>query len=284
MFRILIAAFLLLALTLPARADFDYTNYARLLQSYVKTGVVIDGIRTNAVDYARIARDSADIKTPYPRLIDALATFNPDTLATREEKLAFWINAYNIGAIKMIVEHYPVDSIRSMKISILTYPWKKDILNVGGKNISLDRIEHLMLLEKLGEPRIHFAIVCASLSCPDLKTTPYTAKDIDKELDDAARAYINNETKGVRIDRQNKVLYLSSIFDWYEDDFKGIGGVPAVLQKYLAKPEDREFLTGGTNWLNFMTYDWKQMARSKYAVEYLDYNWKLNDTRFAGQR
>src|SRR5512135_1315229 len=133
--RLFIAAFAVLALALPARADFDYTNYSKFLETYVRTGVVIDGIKTNAVDYARIVKDSADIKTPYPRLIDSLATFNPDTLKTREEKLAFWINAYNIGAIKMIVEHYPVDSIRSMKINLLTYPWKKDILNVGGKNI-----------------------------------------------------------------------------------------------------------------------------------------------------
>src|SRR5512135_2935305 len=133
--RVFISIFALLCLALPARADFDYTNYAKFLETYVKTGVLIDGIRTNAVDYARIVKDSADVKTPYPRMIDALATFNPDTLATREERLAFWINAYNIGAIKMIVEHYPVDSIRSMKINLLTYPWKKDILNVGGKNI-----------------------------------------------------------------------------------------------------------------------------------------------------
>jgi hypothetical protein len=245
-------------------ADFSYSHYETLLMRYVKSGVAIDGINVSAVDYGALAQDAAKPDSPYSHLLKELAAFDPGTLGSREEKMAFWINVYNIAAIKTIVDHYPVDSIRSRKINWLGLPWGRKAITVGGKQYSLEGIEFGELVEGLRDLRIHFGINCASVSCVDLRSEPFRAGALDRQLEEEAKRFLANEQKGMRIDRAGKKLYLSQIFKFDKKHFDAYaGGAVKFILPYVPE-EDRNFLQSG-----------------KYDLEYLDYDWNANDLKNA---
>ena len=156
----------------------------------------------------------------------------------------------------MVQDNYPVKSIKDAG-SFFSPVWKKTAGVVGGKDITLDDIEH-GILRKMGEPRIHIAIVCASVSCPDLRTEVYTEKKLNAQLDDQMKGLLANSGKGLQIDRQKGKIYISSIFKWFKEDFESRGGVVTFITPY--SPErDRKYLQG-----------------KNYKVAYLDYDWDLN--------
>lgn len=229
---------------------FDFKGWDGLLKKYVGP-TTIDGVRLAGVNYAGIKKDPA-----YGKLIADLKSFSPATLKTLQEKMTFWINTYNVMAVKMVVDHYPVDSIKDAG-SLFESVWKKKVGVVGGKEVTLNDIEH-ETLRKMGDPRIHVAIVCASVSCPDLRNEAYTADKLDAQLDDQFRKFLENRGKGLQVDRGKKRVTLSKIFDWFEDDFKPKGGVLPFLARY-APEKDRAFL-----------------KKRGVDVSYLDYNWDLN--------
>lgn len=261
--HILIAVIIVAVFAPSARAGFDNTAYAEFLNTYVRTGRVIDGINVNAVDYERLAGDASNPATPYPRLLAQLAVFDPDTLETQEEKLAFWVNAYNIGAIKMIIDHYPVKSIVGKKISLFRSTWKIKVLNIGGEDYTLDTIEHGILIDKLEEPMAHFGIVCASVSCPNLQPVPYEPDTVYQQLEAAARVFLNDKTKGANVNWKTGIVAVSKIFDWSSKDFLRIGGLPDLFKRYLADEEEKNLIKSG-----------------EFRAVFLEYNWKLNDTKF----
>lgn len=212
-----------LNLTLSATvfaASPDLNVYAQALQS-VKAGSKHD-IPLNQVDYSALKK-SGQVEAAY-QLIKA---FPVATLATKEEKLAFYINTYNILAIKMVLDNLPVDSIKDAG-SVISPVWKKTAGEIGAKEMSLDAIEN-EVLRPMGEPRIHFAIVCASVSCPDLRTEPYTADKLNTQLDTQVKSFLNNTKKGLNDD--GKVIHVSKIFDWFEKDFKAAGGIEAFIRQ-----------------------------------------------------
>ena len=135
--------------------------------------------------------------------------------------------------------------------------WGKTAGVVGGKGITLDEIEH-GILRKMGEPRIHIAIVCASVSCPDLRTESYTEKKLNTQLDDQMKSLLANRGKGLHIDRQKGKIYISSIFKWFKKDFESSGGVVEFITPYSPE-QDRKYL-----------------EEKNYKVSYLDYDWGLN--------
>ncbi|MDP3839735.1 MAG: DUF547 domain-containing protein [Methylococcales bacterium] len=149
-------------------------------------------------------------------------------MASKEEKLAFYINTYNILALKMVLDNLPVDSIKDVG-NLLSPVWKKTAGVIAEKDVSLDAIEN-EVLRPMGEPRIHFAIVCASVSCPDLRTEPYTAEKLNAQLDDQVKSFLNNVKKGLNDD--GKVIHVSKIFDWFEKDFKTVGGIEAFIRQH----------------------------------------------------
>ncbi len=165
-----------------AAEPFDVDLYARLLAGYTR---VVAGAAGTRVDYRGLTR-SAD----WPRLLESLAESRPEKLATPAEKLAFWINAYNILTIDLVVQHYPVSSIKDVG-SFVRPVWDLEAGVVGGKTYTLDQVEH-EILRPLGEPRIHAAIVCASISCPPLRREPYRAAALDAQLDDSLRRWLSN--------------------------------------------------------------------------------------------
>lgn len=219
---LLLAAALNLMLSAAAfAASPDWSVYAETLQR-VKAGKKHD-TPLNLVDYSALKK-SGQLEAAY----QLIKTFPVETLANREEKLAFYINAYNILALKMVLDHWPVDSIKDVG-NLLSPVWKKTAGVIGGQEVSLDAIEN-EVLRPMGEPRIHFAIVCASVSCPDLRTEPYTADKLNVQLDDQAGLFLNNAEKGLNDD--GKAIHVSKIFDWFENDFKAVGGIEAFIRQH----------------------------------------------------
>jgi hypothetical protein len=242
-----------LAMATAAQA-VDTSAYAGLLEAHVKPGS-IGGIRLSVVDYRGIQSDPN-----YAKALQAFAAVTPAQLQGKNERLAFWINAYNLLAIKAVLDQYPVKSIKDGG-SLLQSIWKKKVGTVAGKAYALDDIENGILRKDFTEPRIHFAIVCASLSCPDLRAEPYTAERLDAQLDEATRAFLANPAKGLVPGSDGKTAKASSIFKWFGEDFGAVGGVSKfILTK--AEPALAARIAGLT----------------EAGLSYLEYDWSLNDS------
>ncbi|MEX0619457.1 MAG: DUF547 domain-containing protein [Pseudohongiellaceae bacterium] len=206
----------------------DWAAYNELLQRHLSPAEE-DGIRHARVNYSAMQNDPL-----YAEVLSLLEQQSLDELATNEQRLAFYINAYNILAIKMVVDHQPLQSIRDAG-SWFSPVWKKPIGTLGGEAVNLDYIEH-EVLRRMDEPRIHFAIVCASLSCPDLRGEAFTADPIDKQLDEQTREFLANPDKGLRLERGS--VRVSRIFDWFSDDFEDSGGVGTFIRQHHQIPPD----------------------------------------------
>jgi hypothetical protein len=200
----------------------DWTEYGRLLQRHLGQHTAA-GVRLAWLDYTGLKAEPG-----WAQVVDAIAAFPESRLETRQEKLAFYINAYNILAIKMVLDHWPAQSIKDAG-SLFRPVWNQPAGRAGGREVTLDGIED-DILRPQGEPRVHMAIVCASLSCPDLRAEPYTAARLDAQLDAASAAYLDNPTKGLRIEKGK--ARASKIFDWFAEDFAAAGGVAAFIAKH----------------------------------------------------
>jgi len=241
--------------SLPAAASdaaIDLDLYGRLLEKHTRAVTEVVGTR---VDY-RSVEESEDWK----RLVRQVHAARPSQL-TPDEKLAFWINAYNILAIDLVNAHYPIDGIKQIG-SFFSPVWKLEVATIEGRSISLGAIEH-EILRKMDEPRIHGAIVCASISCPSLARTPYRSAHLDADLSAAMRRWLANPEKGISIDRQNRVVRLSKIFDWFEDDFDSRGGVLETIAPYLESDDAV----------------WIRAEGANASIRYFSYDWSLNDLR-----
>jgi uncharacterized membrane protein YdjX (TVP38/TMEM64 family) len=234
-------------------APGESAAYARLLAAHVRP-VTIAGIRLHGVDYQALRRDP-----DYPQALRELAAVRPEALPADQARLAFWINAYNLLAIKAVIDQYPTRSIRDGG-SLFRSIWKKPIALVAGQERALDDVEHGILRPVFAEPRVHFAIVCASLSCPDLRPEPYRAADLEAQLEDATRRFLQNPTKGVRPGPDGRTARVSSIFKWFPEDFARAGGVAAFIRARAGAP-----LAG------------RVQALTDAGLSYLDYDWSLND-------
>ncbi len=235
--------------TAPALAA-DFSHWDALLKKYVQP-VTIDGVELSGVQYEKLKQDP-----DYQKALDALASASLSGLKTREEKLAFWINAYNLLAVKVVADNYPVESIKDVG-SLFKSVWNRDAGKAAGEIRTLNEVEH-EILRKMDEPRIHMAIVCASVSCPDLRKEAFTAEKLDAQLEEQTRKFLDNAGKGMKIDAKKGKVYLSSIFKWFKEDFEPKGGVVPFVARY-ASPADQKILNGGG-----------------IDVAYLDYNWDLN--------
>lgn len=220
--------------SLQAQADGalpDHSAWDHLLQRYVRP----DG----TVDYPGFAGDRASLEA----YLKDMSTHAPDPGWTRNRLLAYFINLYNALTVKLIVDHYPLKSIRD-----LADPWGRVLIALDGRAFSLDEIEH-KVLRPMGEPRIHFAINCASRSCPALQRRAFTEDALEAQLEAATRAFINDPAHN-RIGPRSASL--SRLFSWYRGDFeKAAGSLPAFLNPYLAPPLEPDCR------IRFLRYDWK---------------------------
>lgn len=200
------------------------------------------------------------LKNPGPlnAYLDVLAKTKASSLS-REGKLAYWINAYNAFTVKLILDNYPTTSIRK-----ISKPWKQKVWLAGGTKMSLDEIEHEILRKAFKEPRIHFAIVCASIGCPDLWNRAYTEKAIEKELASAARKFLRSR-KHLRVaeetsfvGKRTTVLRVSSIFKWFKKDFvvNGKPDIAAFVASYVDSKTAAAIKAAENPKVKFLSYDW----------------------------
>jgi len=242
---VLVAAAVLAGGTRPAPAavaSFDHSIWNRLLATYVD-------------DAGRVAyRDLQEHDMPlFQVYLDSLGSATPDRWPT-EEQLAFWINAYNAGLVLAVLQGQSAESLIGRARLFKTWEFR-----VAGTDRSPDDIEHGILRKRFSEPRIHFAIVCASTSCPRLRREAYVAARLDAQLDDQTRRFVNDPARNV-IDPKTRTLKLSKIFDWFQEDFvKAAGSVTAFVARWVQDPEARAWLRSGP-----------------VKIEYLDYDWSLN--------
>lgn len=246
--------------TLPDHAQFD-----TVLAGYVHGGLV---------DYAGLARDRQALDA----YLDALGRTTPSDLdrATRDARLAFWINAYNACALRLVIDHYPIEGrggvagltnrlvgVPANSIRQIPDTWTRPFCRIAQRDRSLDGIEH-GIIRPLGDPRIHFAVNCASRSCPVLAPTAYRADRIDVQLDEAVGRFMADPSQYQLSGDDRPVLHVNKILDWYKEDFGGTAGVVAFLRRF-APPGDAGRLEPG-----------------QVRVEYFDYDWTLNDTAVFG--
>ncbi len=202
--------------------------------------------KQSLVDYKKIKSTPLDLNK-YLMELTSLSREEYDKF-TRDQKLSLMINAYNAFTIKLVIDHYPVKSIKDIS-TLFSSAFKKDFFTFLGHQRNLDWIEHEVIRKKFKEPRIHFALVCASISCPNLQAKAFTEKNLESLLQSSATYFINNTNKN---DYKDGTLYLSKIFKWYRLDFKGL--IP-FIKKYSKKKE--------------MTKD--------TPISWLNYNWDLNE-------
>lgn len=229
-----------------ATETIDHSLWDQLLLKYVKPST--DGV--NRVDYSALKRnDGATLK----RYLDAMQAVQIEKYP-RNEQFAFWVNLYNAATVDVILRNYPLDSIRDIGL-LGQGPWKNKILKISGKALSLDDIEHGILRPVWKDVRIHYAVNCASIGCPNLAARAYTAANLEAMLEEAARTYINHP-RG--FDRVDGALVASNIFDWYADDW---GNQAAVLD------HARKYASGKT----------KAVLGNATEIDSYDYDWLLND-------
>ena len=227
-------------------ATIDLRIWDELLQRYVDD--------LGRVNYRRWKAEGADVLRVW---LESLADVDLADFTDTDARLALWLNAYNAIAISQVLEVYPIASIRPKVLGIPNWLSFLDFFTrsntiVGGKKYSLNQIEHAILRPEFAEPRIHFALVCASVGCPLLRRGAYFPESVRTQLEADASRFIHNPDK-VRYDAQKKTLYLSKIFEWYEEDFvKAAGSVAEYVGGYLG-PE----AAVGDGWaIVFLPYDW----------------------------
>ncbi len=235
-------------------AAIDHSPWQALMDSYVvehESGV-------NRVDYQAL-KASAEDAARLDEYLDMLQSLDPRRYARSEQK-AYWINFYNALTVKTVVEAYPVDSIREISDSLLGVgglipvgPWRDIRARVAGVDLSLDDIEHGILRPIHRDSRIHYAVNCASIGCPNLSRTAFTAENTEELLESAARAYVNHPRGVDLIDEDFMVI--SSIYDWFAEDF---GGSEAALIEHLARYAEPQLASGlrGFGGAIEYAYDW----------------------------
>lgn len=234
-------------------ATIDHGAWAAFLDSYL----VVRGNGANLVRYAAVSEADGRKLDAY---LDQLAGIQISAYS-RPVQFAYWVNLYNALTVDVVLDHYPVDSIRDIDISpgwFASGPWGAELITVEGAALSLNDIEHRILRPIWQDPRIHYAVNCASIGCPDLRAAPYTAETLDQQLDAAARAYVN-DSRGAEV--VNGDLTVSKIYTWYQADFEDSdAGVIRHLKRYA--DADLKAALEGVSAIADSRYDWSLNAAS----------------------
>lgn len=233
----------------PDGPDFDHSAFDALLRAHVNA--------KGGVDYDALATDAESKKLD--AYIASLADAPLDTLA-RDQKLALLLNAYNAFTLRLILDHYPLESIRDIPAADR---WDAKRWNLGGMTLSLNQIEHEQVRPKFSEPRIHFALVCAAVGCPPLRAEAYAAGRIDEQLQSQA-VYVHTHDRWLQYQPGSGEIKLTALYNWYGDDFKQAMHADSVLP-FVAQYHEptRKLLDEGT----------------PPTVEFLDYSWSLNSQK-----
>jgi len=235
---------LLFSVAASTQSKVNHQLFDELLQMYVD--------EKGMVDYKGLQEERAKLKS----YLSLLERNPPEDTWTKDEKLAYWINAYNAYTIELILTHYPVKSIKdigsTIKIPFVSTAWDIKFINIGGKEYDLNKIEHGIIRKEFDEPRIHFALVCAAVSCPKLLNNAYLPEKLEDQLAYATREFLSDIEKNEF--KNSKKATLSKLFNWYGGDFNNDGTLIEFLNQYApAQLEDNAKIS------------WKE------------YNWALNE-------
>ena len=222
-----VVAFFLMIFTF-AQAQISHAEWDLLLQEHVTS--------SGKVNYDGFKKDVSNLD----KYLDKLSSNYPASDWSSKQKLAYWINAYNAYTVKLIVDNYPINSIRDLDNG---NPWDVQWIKLGGKTFSLNNIEHNIIRPQFNEPRIHFAVNCAANSCPPLLNHAWTAKNLESNLEQQTRSFINNSRYNQISEKGTK---MSKIFEWYAEDF---GNLATFINKYA----NRKVKAGQ---IGYAKYDW----------------------------
>ena len=252
--------------------EFDYALYQQLLTRFVDD--------QGLVDYSGLSEEPQGVNQFYGLIAAYSPDSHPDLFIDEDSRLAYWINSYNLTVIKGVLHHYPITSVAEVPPPALLFffPSKSGFFffqrfTYGGVETSLYYLENKVIRARFSDPRYHFGLNCASSSCPQLPRVPFYPDTLDEQLDAEAVKFINSAAN-VSYDEQSKTLYLSAIFDWYEKDFlawlrdsnRGLGySIVDYILLYLNEPES-----------GLVRRD-----LSSLRIEYLPYDWTLNDANRA---
>ncbi len=238
-----------------AQGSADHAPFDALLRAHVSNG---------AVDYDAFKSD--------PRFAAYLASLDrarPDAL-TDTERLAYWINVYNAFTIHLINSKHERESIRNINKSFgllkLKGPWSDPIVHAAGRRLTLDQVEHDIIRKQFNEPRIHFALVCAAIGCPPLRSEAYTGPKLESQLEEQGRIFIRESPAKNRVDVTNRSVHVSLVFTWYKEDFGNSDrGIGAYIAKWYPPGPERALLESGQFRLVKTDYDWTLNSREKMS-------------------
>ena len=254
--KIMIVALMLLT--------FVGTGYCEGAENHsVFTDLLSAHVQEGEVDYKNLCRDSN-----LELYIEQLSKTDPEGLPTREEKLAFWLNAYNAYTLKIICDNYPLKSINELHTGGLIFGsvirqtvWHKKLVTINDELTSLDHIEHKIIRPIFKEPRIHFAIVCAAKGCPPLRSEAYEAERLDAQLTDQAEVFLSQKEKN-NFNLKTKTARISPIFSWFKKDFiSDSGSVLEYLTPFINEEIGASIKNDPKSW----------------RIKYTEYDWSLNE-------
>lgn len=263
MFRKLLLCISFMCSSVAAAQAFDHQLWDDLLKRHV---VVIDGGQITQTDYAGFQSQRQDLE----QYLDSVSTISQAEFDnwSNQTQLAFLINVYNAWTVELILTKYPdLDSIKALG-SVFRSPWKKIFIPLFSQEVSLDHIEHQLIRGsgRYNEPRIHFAVNCASIGCPALRNEAYTAELLDAQLEQQTRLFLQDKSRN-RLEGNR--LQVSGIFKWYRKDFE---------QSWRNTESLAAFLTLYGNALGLDSEQQTQLQQGEIAIDFLDYDWQLNDT------
>lgn len=247
----ILPAFILIVLTMGVDAQGKSVHqpsikvYNELLSKYVN--------KEGWVNYKGLIKD----KDIFQKYLDDISNNPPADNWNKDDKEAYWINAYNAFTIKLIMDHYPVKSIKDIgakhQIPFINTPWQKKFFKIGNEEYKLDKIEHHILRKQFDDPRVHFAIVCASRSCAKLLNEAYEGSKLNEQLNEQAKDFLSDKKKN---EITSSKAELSPYFTWYKKDFTKNGTVIDFINKYSAVK-----------------------LKANASIDYKDYDWSLNEQR-----
>lgn len=248
LFVLIISSLLITVIITQASSAQTHQTFTDILKKYVINGLV---------DYKNLKNDYQ-----LDKYLSQLSDTNPDKLS-RNEKLAFWINAYNAFTLQVVRDNYPIESITDLHTGgkIIGYllgktVWDKQFITINNKKYSLNDIEH-NILRKMNEPRIHFAVVCASISCPELLNGAFEADKIETQLQEQTAKFLNDKTRN-HFDIKNRKAHISEIFNWFGEDFgKSDENILRFISKFVPDSISKDIRSNVSNWsISFNDYDW----------------------------
>ncbi len=220
--------------------EISHELWHKLLQELVSA----DGF----VNYAGFKQNETELD----KYLNLLRNNPPQEESSENYKITYWINAYNAFTVKLILMHYGITSIKDIKIAGYDSPWKIPFFTIGKEDFTLDKIEHDILRKNFSEARIHFAIVCASGSCPMLRNEAYDPKQLNEQLENQTNNFLNDQSKNELV---GNALILSPILKWYSDDFKNHFENSAELITWLGKYQQNSPEQNAS--ISYKNYDWK---------------------------